>query len=156
MIYMKTDKSPSKFLCTLLNTIVQFNQKNFLWRFEQEKILFSVRNLNKRTPIHPVIFFTMFLKTCQCGPCWAKLWNSHDFFTFFILIQNMYLSICLFWSVWEHFRRTKTYRTRPEFCALFELGLRNVVYIFIQESWGTFEKVWKISFNGEPTGFSSP
>ena len=51
--------------------------------------------------------------------------------------------VCSFWPAWKYFRWAKNSRWRLEFCALFEYGLRNIVYIFVQEQWGTFWKTWK-------------
>ena len=52
-----------------------------------------------------------------------------------------------FWLTWKYFRRVETYGLEPEFCALSEYGLKNVVSVFIQEQWRNLWKAWKISLD---------
>ncbi len=66
------------------------------------------------------------------------------------MIENVLDKISVqFWSARKYVGRVKSYELGPELCAQFEYGFRNVVSVFVQESWGTFSKAWKIIFTGD-------
>jgi hypothetical protein len=42
-------------------------------------------------------------------------------------------NICSLWPARKYYGRVKSYELEPEFCALFEYGLRNFVPVFVWE-----------------------
>jgi len=64
--------------------------------------------------------------------------------------------VCSFWPALKYFKRVKRYRLEPEFCALYEYGLRNFVSVFVQEQWRKPWKILKTTFMTHKQIFASP